>query len=222
MYSVLLSKIEAMNLIEEQLCKVVDKESKIAILPWAFPNEINSEKLMNEYFKKGGKRYNKYISQLLKLGIREENIVICDCYGQNKEELAEIINNSDAIVLPGGNPEMMMNKILHQTELIYIIKHYKGTIIGESAGSLLQFDRYFITKENNFYSYTAFYDGIGVIENRFLIDVHSKDTKIYMEELHSIANKTNKKIYAIFDDGAMILNRKSNKCNAYGNVVEIN
>ena len=221
MYSILLSKIEGLELLINKYKNIFDKDNKIAILPWAFPTELDSEKLMKEYFAKGERRYNKFLNQLTKFGIKEENIIVCDCYKQKCNELEKIIDDSDVLVLPGGNPEMLMSKILHETELLYKIKHYKGIIIGESAGCLLQLKRYFITEKNNFYNYFAFYDGIGVLDNPFLIDVHSSDDLEYMNLLQEVSNKNNKNVYAIFDDGAILYNRNTNEYELLGHVKEI-
>jgi len=48
-------------------------------------------------------------------------------------------------------------KVIHDTELLYDLKYFPGIIIGESAGALLQFKRYFITAKNNFTFLTLTY-----------------------------------------------------------------
>lgn len=96
-----------MNLVADRLKEIIKKNSKVAIFPWTFPVEIDAQKLDNEFFKKGEKRYNRYIYELKKIGIDEKNITICNCYSDSNEKLKEIINNSDVILLPGGNPEML-------------------------------------------------------------------------------------------------------------------
>ena len=217
MYSIFFSKIElGIDSIREDLKKLISKDAKVVILPWAFPVEIDSETLMNSYFKKGQKRYLKYINALEKIGIQEKNIIIGDCYKDSTQKLKEMIESSDVLVLPGGNPEMFFQKVLHDTEIFYTIKHFKGIIIGESAGTLLQFKRYFISKRNNFYNTFAYYDGFGVIENDFYIDVHSINNTFYQKRLQAEANKLNKKIYCLYDDGAILLNRSTKKIKIYG------
>ncbi|MBP3766570.1 MAG: hypothetical protein J6G98_05260, partial [Bacilli bacterium] len=172
MYSIFFSKIEiGIDNSLERLKKIIKPSSKVLILPWTFPIEIDGDKLDNEFFKKGERRYNKYILSLLKFGINENNIIIGNCYTDSKEHLKELINNSDILLLPGGNPEMMFKKVVHDTELLYDIKYFKGIIIGESAGTCLQQKRYFITAKNNYYKYFAFYDGFGVIDDPFYMDV---------------------------------------------------
>ena len=222
MYSIFFSRIElGINNVCDELSKLIKANYKVAIFPWAFPNEINSDKLMNDYFKKGSIRYNKYINSLKKIGIKEENITVCDCYLDTCEKLRKIINDSDILLLPGGNPEMFFKNVVHDTEILYDIKHYKGIIIGESAGAVLQFKRYFITAKNNYYKYFAFYDGFGVINDPFYIDVHSSTNKNYIRKLESISYNSKKDIYAIGEDGAMIYNRNTYNIQTFGQVKKI-
>lgn len=72
-------------------------------------------------------------------------------------------------------------KVTHDTEILYDIKHFEGLVIGESAGTELQLTRYFITAKNNFYKYFAFYDGFGLINDPFYMDVHAINNKRYLD-----------------------------------------
>ena len=57
MYSVLFSRIEiGMDLVSDKLKQIIPKNSKVAIFPWAFPVEIDAQKLKE-----------RLISQLLML-----------------------------------------------------------------------------------------------------------------------------------------------------------
>ena len=114
---------------------------------------------------------------------------------------------------------MLYSKVTQETELLYNIKHYKGIIIGFSAGADLQLKRYFITAKNNYYKYFAFYDGFGVLDDPFYLDVHSINNKRYLEKLQKVSNEKNKKVYAIFDDGAIIYDRSSSEVELFGNVL---
>lgn len=223
MYSVLFSRIEiGMDLVKDRIKEIMPLNPKVAILPWAFPFELDAERLENEFFKKGDKRYNRYINELKKIGIKEEDIIICNCYSDSKEELRKILNQSNILLLPGGNPEMFFRKVVHDTELLYDIKYFKGLIIGESAGSVLHFKRYFITAKNNYYKYFAFYDGFGILNDPFYIDVHTVNNKFYLDKLSNIAKEKNKIVYAIYDDGVMVYDRKFNVVELYGNVIKFN
>lgn len=220
MYSVLLSEYnKGMQLVHNNLKKILNKDSKAVIIAWAFPLELDYEKFENEFFDK--RRYDKYVGSLLKLGLKKENIKILNCYDKKDiHNFKKYVDNSDVLVLTGGNPEMLYSKVVQETELLYNIKHYRGTIIGFSAGADLQLKRYFITAKNNYYKYFAFYDGFGVLDDPFYLDVHTINNKKYLNKLQDISNVTNKKVYAIYDDGAIIYNRKTTNIEFFGNVKE--
>lgn len=222
MYSVLLSEYEkGMELVEKKLKDKIKIDNKAVIIAWTFPLEIDKKTFEEDWFPKGGRRYNKYVGSLLKLGLKEENITVLNCYDtENFENFKKIIDNSNILVITGGNPEMLYSKVTQETELLYNIKHYKGIIIGFSAGADLQLKRYFITAKNNYYKYFAFYDGFGVLNDPFYLDVHSKNNKKYLEKLQRVANEKNKPVYAIFDDGAMIYDRSSQELELFGNVLK--
>ena len=221
MYNVLLSEYEkGMNLVETKLKKLINPTQKVVIIAWTFPIEIDKKTFDEEWFPLGGRRYNKYVGSLIKLGIKKENITILNCYDrENFEKFKAIIDDSDILVITGGNPEMLYSKVTQETEILYNIKHYKGIIIGFSAGADLQLKRYFITAKNNYYKYFAFYDGFGVLNDPFYIDVHSINNKKYLSKLQKVANSKQKNVYAIFDDGAMIYNRDTKELEILGNVL---
>ena len=86
MYSILFSRIEiGMNIVKDRMLEILPKSPKVAIFPWTFPVEIDANKLDNDFFKKGEKRYNRYINELKKIGIEESNITVCNCYSDSKE-----------------------------------------------------------------------------------------------------------------------------------------
>ena len=221
MLNVLLSDYEkGIELVFEKINKYINSNTKIVVLPWTFPVEIDSNILINEFFLKDGKRYKKYINPLIKMGAKKDNVFVLDCYNDDINYLKKMINNADVLVMPGGNPEMLFNKVVQDPEILYEIKHFKGIVIGASAGAELQLKRYFITAKNNYYKIFSFYDGFDIINNPFYFDVHSIDDKEYLDKLQSVANEKEKSVYAIFDDGAIIYNRDNKKIEIFGNVRE--
>lgn len=224
MYNILLSNYEkGITLVEKQLKSIINRNYKAVIISWAFPTEIDYETFNKEWFNKNGRRYKKYVDSLVKLGISEKNISILNCYDKtNLPKFKEIIDNSQLLLITGGNPEMLYSKVVQETELLYNIKHYKGIILGFSAGADLQLKRYFITAKNNYYKYFAFYDGFGNLDDPFYLDVHSVNNALYLKKLQKIANDKAKTVYAIFDDGALIYNRQTNSLEIFGNVKTFN
>lgn len=218
MYSILLSKMEiGFPLIENKLKSIIKENDKVVIIPWSFPKETNTKGL-EEYIKE--KINPKYILPLIKLGINSKNIKCLNCYSDEETYVKKLIASSNILILTGGNPEMLYNKI-KQYHLLETISSYNKIIIGSSAGAVLQFNNYFITAKNNYYQKFAWYKGIGVIKNNFYIDVHSSSDNKYLEELKEQTKKNKKDIYLIFDDGVIIYNRKDKKIYTYGHVQKI-
>ncbi len=219
MYSILVSKITpGYELCHDFLTTKLNKESKIVILPWAFPTELNAISFEKEYFQEGKEKYNKYVNPLLKIGVKKENIFIANPYIIKKEELITKIKASNCLILPGGNPEMFFSKVIHSFDLLYTLKYYPGLIIGESAGACLHFHRYFITAKNNYYKYFAFYDGFGILNDDFYIDVHTSSNPKYIAKLKNISASTKKIVYALYNDGALIVNRHTKEVKILGKV----
>ena len=207
MKTILCSMVEKVT---EEIKLFLNSTDKVCIIPWSFAIELNNEKFENEYFPIGGRRYNKYVPMLNSVGIND--IFVANCYKHTIEEIIKKINISNVIILPGGNPEMLFNKLSKDGRLVDVLNRYNGLVIGESAGACIQFSKYLLTKENNFYGYQDFYEGIGRLNKDFYIDVHSLDDKEYLYNL-SILDKD---VYAIFNDGMMYI--EDDKIKTFGKV----
>lgn len=219
MYSVLMSNFQTgFTYIKDNICDLINKDAKLVVIPWSFPVELESKNI-REFFD--DKKFNKYIKPLIELGLNIENVKILDCYKDSKEYIINSINDSSILILPGGNPEMLYNKVI-QTGILECLKNYRKTIIGVSAGAELQLKRYFITKKNNYYKKFAWYDGFGIIDDDFYFDVHSVNRGRYLSSLKNRSQKIKKDIYCLFDSGVIIYNRKTKKLNTYGEVVIFN
>jgi peptidase E len=215
--------------IKDRLKALVSAEDKVVIFPWAFPVEMSEKEFTEEYFPKYGRRYEGSIGYLRELGIRDENVFIANCYNDSVDKIKEEIASANILVLPGGNPVMLAAKILEcgiQDEL----KNYSNIIMGGSAGACIQFKSYFLTEENNVPRGFQELQGIGLLDVDFLIDVHTNihttgenqsNRKAYIDKLKGLAKHYNKEIYAISDDGAMLVHRKTNEFEIFGNVQKI-
>lgn len=192
MYSILMSNFQTgFYYIKNHLSKLITKDTKIVVIPWSFPIELDS-KNVRDFFDDN--KYNKYIEPLIELGIDNSNVKILDCYRDSKEDMIKSIENSSILILPGGNPEMLYNKVI-QKGILECLKNYKKTIIGVSAGAELQLKKYFITKKNNYYKKFAWYEGFGIIDNDFYFDVHSINRGRYLSSLKNRSKQINKDIY---------------------------
>ena len=62
------------------------------------------------------------------------------------------------------------------------------------------------------------YKGFNIIDDPFYMDVHSSNNHNYIKKLQKVSNETKKNVYAIYDDGVLLLNRKTNKLELFGNI----
>ena len=217
MYSILLSSFEkGIDVVKEELKKIIKKDFNVVVIPWSFAIELKSKNI-KEFFNED--KENKYLGELKELGIKDENIKVLDCYNDSKEYMIDSINNSSMILFTGGNPEMLYKKV-EEAGLINYIKDYKKIVIGSSAGAELQLKKYFITKKNNYYKKFCFYEGFGIIKEEFYFDVHSVNRGRYLPSLEKKSKDLKKNIYCIFDTGAIIYNRDTKELNCYGDVIK--
>lgn len=219
MVSILMSNFQTGFIyIKDNLSDLINKDTKLVVIPWSFAVELESKNVMDFF---DDKKYNKYIEPLINLGLKDENIKILDCYKDSKEYMINSINDSSILILPGGNPEMFYNKVI-QTGILDCLKIYNKTIIGVSAGAELQLKKYFITKKNNYYKKFAWYDGFGIIDDDFYFDVHSINRGRYLSSLKNKSKQTKMDIYCLFDSGVIVYDRKTKELNTYGEVVIFN
>ena len=211
-YSILLSQVDKISEDEnKKIKKYVKSNSNVLILPWTFAKEMTCEEFEKNYFNVKGERYRRYLDFFINFGIKKENIRYSNCYKENKDEIVDKINKSDLLLLPGGNPEMLFNKVVYDKEILYSIKNYKGDIIGESAGAVLHFRKYFLTIENSYNNCLEYCNGFGIIDDDFVVDVHTINTNNYINSLKDIGKHMEKNIYAITDSEVVIYNRKDKK-----------
>ena len=220
MYSLLFSKINNVSESNLKICMKYLKNDKIAVFPWIFASESNLDDVKSDFFCAGGKHYEKCISQLGLLGFDKENIKIVNPYEVTKDEVRDILDKYNYVFIPGGNPEMFMTLAI-RLGVLEFFTNYKGNMIGESAGSDLQFELYQIPKVNNFYECSSYYNGFGLIKGQYVVDVHSQNDEDYLKELTRLAQMKNLKILAIDNCSCMIVNRQNNEIVKIGNVVEI-
>ena len=117
----------------------------------------------------------------------------------------------------------MFMTIAIRLSVVDLLTNYQGTIIGESAGSVLQFSLYGLPSENNFYNCNSFYNGFGAVSSKFTIDVHTQiNNEEYMKNVQSLANMKNIEILTIPNDSALIINRVDKTIEKLGNIGSIN
>lgn len=226
-YSVLFSNNRiGFPYIRNRLEEIINPDSKVVIIPWAYIFVDNGYIDTSEYFPRYGARYERELWYLREIGIEDKNVYIADYYADTPDRIKTEIENSDIIILPGGNPVSLKDKIC-ELKLDEILRSYKNNIIGGSAGATTQFGKYFITEEQNEARGFQELDGMGLLDVDFMIDVHTDvytsgeyegNKEKYYSVLQQLANKYRNNIFGIYENGAILVNRENREYETFGDV----
>jgi peptidase E len=135
--------------------------------------------------------------------INESQISWIYYFDDTKESAKQKINDADIIYFPGGSPDQMMTRII-EFELKEHIEAQDKIFIGSSAGAMIQFSEYHISKDAD-YDCFSIQEGLTLISD-FIIEVHYRRRKKQKSALRKMHRLTHKNIYSIPDDGAIIYN----------------
>lgn len=189
-----------------QLKDIIKKEDKVCILALSFfDKHISSKEAYDLYYKKGGEYYQKMIDSFAPYGIKESQISWVYYFDDTKESAKQKISNADIIYFPGGSPDQMMNRII-EFELKEHLESQDKIFIGSSAGSMIQFEDYHISKDLD-YDCFSLQEGLNLI-NDFIVEVHYRRRKKQKSALRKMHRLTHKNIYGIPDNGAIIYDKK--------------
>ncbi|MFA5471029.1 MAG: Type 1 glutamine amidotransferase-like domain-containing protein [Acholeplasmataceae bacterium] len=211
MINILLSRgILKENYMVEQLKSIIKKEHKVCILAFShFQKITTSKKAYDGYYKKGMEYYQKMIDSFMPYGIKENQISWIYYFDDTKASAKQKIIDADIIYFPGGAPDEMMERI-HEFELKKVLEAQDKIFIGSSAGAMIQFDTYHISKDID-YDCFSLQEGLNLI-NDFIIEVHYRRRKKQKSALRKMHRLTHKDIYSIPDDGAIIYHNNTIKC----------
>ena len=137
----------------------------------------------------------------------------------HSEHIADIITKierSDAIYLSGGDPKVLMDKIL-ELKLKKIFSEYKGLIIGYSAGAMV-LGKFFNNSENidNFKKNDiTIFEGLNIVENT-VIEPHF--TKNNRKEFLLITSQDKCKLCGLDDNTALFIDLDKRQKIGEGNI----
>lgn len=194
--------------------KYINSQSKVTIVALAYRDyQVYDNDSWLKLYGKGGEKYDNIIAPFLSFGIQESSINWINPFVDSGAESAFKITSSDVLLFCGGLPEKLLER-MQNMRMDTIVKQYKGTIIGVSAGAMMQLDRYHITPDDDYPQYIADNKGLGLVKGLDL-EVHYLETAVQVECLNmALANK--QPIYAIWHEGAVIVD--NGKITTVGNV----
>ena len=153
----------------------------VAVFPWArasFDRKYRKRKILTDY--------------LMSLGARTITFIE---YSDSNETITKKMVDSNLIYLTGGLASILVER-LKNSGVDYLLRHYRGVIVGRSAGALALCKKCIITCRSN--SKAKIIKGLGLAD--LTLKVHYKPEKDSTLERLS----TQEKIYAIPEGSALV------------------
>ncbi|WP_162140094.1 Type 1 glutamine amidotransferase-like domain-containing protein [Haploplasma axanthum] len=188
-----------------ELEKYFRKDMKVVVLAFSFFGNLTEEEYFNEYGIDSIQDI-KVRNTFELFGIKDVKWIYY--YKQSNKEAINLINNADILYLPGGAPDLMMERI-NEKGLLSSLKNFKNIVVGSSAGAMIQLERYHISKDNE-YNKFAIHEGLEYI-NDFFIEVHFRNRKKQKSSMRRMRKEFKKPVYIIPDDGMIIVDDKKIK-----------
>lgn len=192
------------------------EKTKVLVIPFSFRENVDSsEKLRELYDPEYGKYYNLVVASLTGLGVKAQNVVFLDYFQKDTKKAVEMITESDVIYFTGGLPDKMVERIIDYG-IMDALKAYQGTVMGFSAGAMVQLEEYHITPDEEDYAEYCECRGIGYVKDMD-IEVHFASSGAQLEGIDRAVRSFGKKLYAIAEDGLLLVQDGVIKC--IGNVI---
>lgn len=177
-----------------------------------FRDQFQSQADYEAFYSKGGEYYDKMISAFLPYHILESNISFLNYFKDDQELAIKKIMEADIIYFPGGAPDLMMQRIIELG--IKEALESKDFFIGSSAGAMIQFENYHISKDQDYLNF-SYQNGLNLLKG-FSIEVHFRRRKNQKKAMRKVFRAYKHPIFALPDDGAIIIkDNEARLINAY-------
>ncbi len=202
------------NELKRYLCS----SQKVAVVPFSFrDNRVkNATDWDALYSMENGKFYQGIVNSFNSYGIEENNISFLNYFTDSKQSAAELIRQSDVIYFLGGLPDRMMER-LEEFDLLDLLAHHQGVIIGYSAGAVIQLSEYHLSPDEDYPTF-GYYKGIPYLKD-FYLQVHYEGTDEQNFSIRRVIDERSKPVYAThYRQGAIVINRDNGQITLLGKV----
>lgn len=176
--------------------------SKVFILPLAYrPVQAWDSNSWLSVYGVGGEKYANIVRPFTEYGIDERSLVWCNPY-DTAQDYARVIADSDILFFTGGMPERAVKR-LDRLGLTAAVKSFGGVVAGASAGAMLQLDKYHITPDEDYSSYSIDC-GLGLVTGLDL-EVHFVDTPLQNECTARAARQLRVPVYQMRHEGGLLV-----------------
>jgi peptidase E len=186
-----------------ELEHVIKKEHKVAILLYSFfDKDLPTQADYEQYYASDGEYVQKMVDSFSPYGIPSSHISFIDYYHDSHEVAKKKIEDADIIYFPGGAPDLMMKRI-NEKDLKHSLEDHQKIYIGSSAGAMIQFKTYHISKDYD-YERFSYEEGLHLLQG-FSVEVHYRRRKKQKAAMRKVFRAFHHPILTIPDDGAIMI-----------------
>ena len=190
----------------QEVSQYIKKTDKVLIIAFSFfEHQFKDEKTYLDFYSPGGEYYIKMVEAFIPYGISESQIEFLYYNQDDTKKAIQKIERADIIYFPGGSPIQMMKRI-HEYKIKDALESPNKVFIGSSAGAMIQFDHYHISKDNEHPKF-SYEEGLNLISG-LSIEVHYRRRKKQKSALRKVNRAYHHPIIAIPDEGAVIIDHE--------------
>ncbi len=184
------------------LARVITPGSHVLILPLSFHESwITDAFEWQEHYGRGSEEYEDIIRPFVSYGVKEKEIRWINYYEDDHESCLRKIRWADILFFTGGYPDWMLQR-LYDLGIKEEVSRFEGTVIGTSAGALIQLEQYHLTPEED-YEY-QYQEGLGMLSG-FDVDVHFEEDLKHVEALIRTLEDTGMPVIAMPNRGGVLI-----------------
>lgn len=188
--------------VKDEVLKYINKNSRICVIAFSFFESGFTQESYELSYQKEGRWYMHIIEPFLDLGLTEENFSWIIYKKDNTKDAIVKINQADVIFFPGGAPDLFISRLKEQG-LFDHLKNVDKILMGPSAGTMIQFDQFHISKDYDYKKFSI-HEGLGYIKD-FGVEVHFRRRKQQKKGIRRMSRLNPRPIYTVNEDGMMIL-----------------
>ena len=168
-------------------------DMSVLVFPFAFrPEEIPSAQEWERRYNRTDGVFSLGLASVFEqYGIPLSQIEWVNYYQADCEALVSRIANSDILYFCGGEPELLYQR-LDELKLIEPLRRFNGIVMGDSAGAVIQLDRYHQLS------------GLGYLQT-FDLEVHYTGAEEQKRTIQEVLCAHHRPVFALWPNGALVV-----------------
>ncbi|MDR1583060.1 MAG: hypothetical protein LBS55_07375 [Prevotellaceae bacterium] len=204
MVNILLGHITAVDLLKSDMVRSHTSGKRTLVIPYSWREyEVSDIKSWNTaYARISGVYYPELLSIAHSAGISSTDVDFLNYYQDDYNKSIAKISFAEVLILPGGMPDLFMNRI-ERKGLLPALQNFNGVAIGISAGAMIQFEQYHITPDYKEYYDFSILSGIGWIRG-YDVEVHYSGLEKQIKSIEHIKNISNIPVICLDNESGVV------------------